>query len=178
MAYPHNFDVPTAVGQVAATDEFKALAKIHGDITGALAEELKRVAQGEHTKELAAFHRHISEVTLARLTDRLDKQSKGEAARAAIDAARKHDLSTGYMPTAVGYSFADHLEAIRTSPDFRAVAHSHGYLVEHDAVRKLLEAELKATVADNAAAHLAAFTKHVGSRAFDDLKLKFATTKR
>jgi hypothetical protein len=178
IAYPVHYDIPTAIGQVAASDEFKALARARGDITAQLAEELTRVAKAEHDAELAAFHRHIAEVTLARLKDRLDKQSKSEEARRAIDAARKHDLSTGYMPMPADYKLVDHMESIRTSPEFRSVAQGHGYLPEMDSVRALLHNELKQTLADNQAAHLAAFTKHVGDRAFGDLKLKLATTKR
>lgn len=171
---PHNYDLPNNLSKLAQHPDFLKLHKAHGgDKVAELGQALKAVVDAEHKAQLVAFEQHISEHALARLKDRLDKQSKTEEARAAIDAARKHDISTDWAVQPSNYEFADHLERIRTgSQVFRSVAQGHGYLIEMDSIRNLLHSELKQTVADNNAAALAAFERHVGERALADLAKK------
>jgi hypothetical protein len=172
MNYPFNFDLSNALAKLLKHPDVLALQKKHGDLSAQLNAEAVRVVAAERAREVAAFESHIADHVIARLRDRLDAQSKTAAATAAIDFQRKHDLSADYKPQPGNYSLPSHLETIRRGAAFRSVAHAHGYLVEHDAIRTMLEGELKATVADNAAAHLAAFEKAVGDRALADLAAK------
>jgi hypothetical protein len=171
---PHNWDLANALSTLAKHPDFLKLQKAHGgDKVAQLGEVLKAVVAAEHKAELAVFEQHISEHTLARLKDRLDKQSKSAEAIAAIDAARKHDISIDWAIMPSNYDFPNHLEKLRQgSQQLRAIANSHGYLIAHEELRRLLEAELKQTVADNNAAALAAFERHVGERALADLAKK------
>jgi hypothetical protein len=176
---PHNYDLPNNLSKLAQHPDFLKLQKAHGgDKVAALGEELKRVVDAEHKAQLATFEQHVGEVTLARLKDRLDKQSKTEEARAAIDAARKHDIATDWAVQPSNYNLPDHMERIRTgSQQLRAIANSHGFLIAHEELRRQLEAELRGTLKDNNAAALAAFEKHVGERALADLAKKLEASK-
>jgi len=176
---PLNFDQANLMSKLLSSDQFKALqAKHGGDVGAQLDAELARIVKTQQAQELSQYEHVVAEQALARLRDRLDRQSKAADAVRAIDVMRAHNVRDNFVVQPANYKLADHLERIRTgSQQFRSVAHSHGYLVEHDAVRLMLETELKATVADHAAAHVAAFEKVAGEQALKDLAAKLEAKK-
>jgi hypothetical protein len=172
VTVPLHYEISNSVGKLMQTEEYKNLSRKHGDLSGQLADELKRIVNADHARDLATYEATVSEQALDRLRDKLSRQSKAADAVRAVDVLRQLDIRDNFAIQPKAYSFPDHLQKIVESPSFAKVAHSGGYLPQHDAVRNMLTSELKAVVAAHADAHLASYEKKAGERALNDLATK------